>query len=178
MSLKRKQIREAIIDLLTGETSAGSRVYGNRYRSLHQDKLPAVLVYTVNEEVTIFAESPREYQRDLTVGIQARVEADDLCDDALDALGTQIEAKMFEDHTLGELCHDVILRGAELSINEEGDNLYGALTLSYGVIYHTEAVNDPDSLLFLNKIHTEYDLTEGVSATNPTDLVTGLSAEI
>lgn len=174
MSTRRKEIREALVDLLTGATDCGNRVYANRVRPLWQEELPAILITTKSEAVEIWAQSPMEYKRSLTVDVIIYAEADDLCDDTLDILGAQVEAKLYEDHTLEEICEDVILRSAELGIEKNGDNLLGALTLTYEIPYYTQPVNDAGNLEFLNRVDVEYDLGSP-STENPEDIITGLS---
>jgi hypothetical protein len=181
LSSHRKNIREAIVEtLIDFPTDCGARVYANRVRPVFQTELPLILVQTKTESVELFAESgPREYKRVLQVDVVILAEADESCDDVLDLLGAQVEAALNERHTLDadgeDLCEDVILRGADMGIEKEGNNLLGALRLNYEVPYYTQPVNDAENLEFLNRVDIEYDLQ--VSGTeNPTDIVDGLSA--
>ena len=138
--------------------------------------MPALLVYTESEAIEVYAVSgPFEYERKLTVRIEIACEETSAIDDELDIIAEQVEAVLYLDHTLGELCKDVLLQGAEMSVDKDGDKNYGSLILSYQVTYHTVAANDLSELEYLNRVDVEYDLQEGVSATNPTDTLDGLS---
>lgn len=177
MSVQRKNIREALRLLLLSETDAGTDVYANRVRSVWQnDELPAILIQTEDETIEVWGDSPREYERVMSVEIKINAEADDACDDVLDIIGAQVESRLSIDHTLGELCRDVVLRSAKLFLEKNGNNVIGALVLTFDITYYSRPVNDTANLPYLNRVDTEYDLVDGTSAENPTDIVDGLSA--
>lgn len=175
MSIVRKNIRNAIVAVITGETDAGSRVYANRIRPVWDNEFPVVIVRTVSEDTEIYATAPIEYERTLHVEIELQVTADDSVDDVMDIIGAQLEDRMCQDHTLGELCHDVILTGSAMTLDKDGDNLYAALVLRYDVIYHTNPAIDAENLEYLNRVDVEYELVDSGSGTEQaTDIITGL----
>ena len=51
----RKQIRDAIVTLVTGLTTTGSNVFAGRTYALQDSELPALRVYTGDEDLTIAA---------------------------------------------------------------------------------------------------------------------------
>ena len=51
MSHKRQIIRDAIINQLKDKTDAGSNVYGNRAKPLFDQSIPAILVYSKQENI-------------------------------------------------------------------------------------------------------------------------------
>lgn len=175
MSSKRKAIREAFVDLLTNETDAEDRVYSNRVRPIWRSKLPAILVFSRNEPASIFAESPREMQRELTLSVEIMADANDSLDNSLDVIAEQVETLLDVDHTLGELCHDVVLESTEMVINRDGDTLYGSCILNYKIIYHRVAANSVEDLEYLERVDTTYQTDNPASAEFPTDIVTGLA---
>ncbi len=159
MTHPRKDIRDAVVAALTGQTAAGSKVYPTRVRPLAEGGLPCILVYAGSESVEIYQESPREYERLLTLSVEALAKADDGLDDVLDALALQIEHELMQDHTLGEICGDVVLKGAELTVAGEGDTLIGSCVLTYEIAYYTYAVADQEepTVSDLETIHAEWD---------------------
>lgn len=102
----RKQIRGAVVTLLTGLTTTGARVYKSRTYQLDPDlELPALLVYTPNEdtddaEVSGFC-TPGTMERQITVAVEAVATANSNCDDTLDLICKEVEAKVATSPLLG-----------------------------------------------------------------------------
>lgn len=161
----RKQIRHAIVTLLTNKTSCGARVFPSRVRNVFGLELPCILVYSLAEEVTVFTAAPVEYKRDLGIRIEILAKADDLLDDTLDDIAEDVEYWMHQDFTQGELCGDTILKSLNQNIQIEGETLIGSLALNYELPYYTEAVTDEselDTLALANvKIHMADDAASG-----------------
>jgi len=174
MSTKRKNIRQAIKAALIGNTDAGTRIYTSRVKPIWEDERPLILVYSRTENVTEFAVAPREYDRVLELSIEIVIDGADDIDDDLDIVGQQVEAVMFEDDTWGGLASDTQLKGMSMQIEKDGKQLIGSLILNYEVTYHTKAVNDPNTLEWLNRVDVEYDIVSGVTADNPYDIITGI----
>jgi hypothetical protein len=179
MSVKRKQLRDAVVAALTGTTDCGSNVFENRRRSLWQGTLPAIIVRTEDPEtIEVWAESgPREYQRTLPVQIEIFAQDGLGVDDILDLIGEQVEAVMFLDHTLDELCHDVALTQVRFTKDDDGDTDNAVLVLSYDLIYHTICANSLDDLEYLEDVYVTYDIygDGGTDPDNASDFVTGLN---
>jgi len=110
----RKQIRDKIVTLLIGKTDAAANVFPSRVRPIEEESLPTLQVYANSESVSIWQEAPREYERKLSLSIQITAKANDSLEDTLDHIAEQVEDLLRQDHTLGELCRDVILTGTEL----------------------------------------------------------------
>lgn len=179
MSSVRKSIRNNLVDDLKGKTDAGTRVYPNRVKPAWQSELPIILVYTRTEDVSVFAESgPREYQRDLTLSVEIILEGGDDIDDDLDVVAEQVESAVyesFENGSLNQLCDRVDLSGVEMNIDKDGQKLFGSCILNYMIQYRTEAVIDSDTLEWLERVDTEYDVSSA-SADWPSDTVSGLES--
>lgn len=189
MSLLRKKIRAALVLKLTNATDADARVYASRVKPIWAGEYPLILVQTNDEVVEEFSNAPKEYKRTLSVSIQLMVEAatSGAIDDDLDTIGAQIEAVLYEEGTQlfdpdeEELCEEVILRGSEMTLDKEGDRLYGLLTLNYDVVYYTQPLVDASNLEWFNRAEVEYESVENPSAGTPsgilaTDTLDGLSA--
>ena len=176
MSTKRKLIRAAIKTALLNNTDCDNRVFISRVTPTWITELPCALIYDNEESVENWAEGPREYQRVLNLAVQIEIDGiEETIDDNLDTIGQQVEVMLYQDHTLGELCHDVILTGSSKAFDRDGKTLKGSLTLNYQIVYHTIAALDPNDLEWLNRVDVEYGIFEGAaSSDDPVDTVTGI----
>ena len=175
MSLVRKQIRTVIKNALLNQTDADARVFTTRVTPVWVTELPVILVYDTEESVDIWAESPREYVRKISLSVQVLMEGEDDLDDDLDVVGQQVETVLYQDHTLDEICSDVILVGCNKTLDKDGSTLKGSLILNYQVLYHTYAAQDTSDLEWLNRVDAEYGIFEGAaSADDPYDIITGI----
>jgi hypothetical protein len=140
----RKAIRHAVVDLLIGATSAGSRVVGTRIDPNRKTQLPAISVYTLHDPVRPAPEriEPRELTRDVKVEIAGWVAHRDVLsvDDAMDDLAEQIELAMDSDRYLSGAAGESVLEGTEMEVVEQdgrSDPLVGIVVLTYSVTYRT-----------------------------------------
>ena len=147
MSHKRQIIRDAIINQLKDQTDAGSNIYGNRAKPLFDQSIPAILVYSKQENILEDQYNIDGYaplKRDLEIAIEAVIIASDEFDQKLDDIASQIESALdgFEIETRKA---DLIkLKSTEIDYSIEGSKIYGAVRLTYSVIYRTE-VKQPDN---------------------------------
>jgi len=147
MSHKRQIIRDAIINQLKDKTDAGSNIYGNRAKPLFDQSIPAILVYSKQENILEDQYNIDGYaplKRDLEIAIEAVIIASDEFDQKLDDIASQIESALdgFEIETRKA---DLInLKSTEIDYSIEGSKIYGAVRLTYSVIYRTE-VMQPDN---------------------------------
>jgi len=144
----RRQIRDAAAALIAaGATAAGSRVYAGRRTPLATASLPAVCVFTDDEEVEVLSiHGPHKQQR--TIRLAVRLLAADGAtapQDALDALSVQVEALLGAAGALSTVCRALSLSSAAFEPAEETAGAVEALTLSY-VATVTAAANAPDVL--------------------------------
>ena len=141
MSHKRQIIRDAIINQLKDKTDAGSNIYSNRAKPLFDQFLPAILVYskqenTLEDQYNVDGYAP--LKRELEIAIEAVIIASDEFDQKLDDIASQIESALdgFEIETRKA---DLIkLKSTEIDYSIEGSKIYGAVRLTYSVIYRTE----------------------------------------
>jgi hypothetical protein len=138
---QRQLIREAAKAALVGKTGAGARVYETRVVPFKRLELPAIAVYTLEENVDPASRStaPRELKRTVDLAIEAAVKQGENIDDALDAIALEIERALHADETLGGAASDSILSSTEIDVLEDGDRLVGVVTLVYSVTYYTDA---------------------------------------
>lgn len=146
---ERTQIRAAAIALLTGETSAGANVYSSRMGPLPSWGIPALAVYTDDEEVDPASKntSPRELKRKPKLVIEAwvSVPANGQLDDAFDVIAREIEVAMDADADLDETVFSSILNSTEMGWQQNGARPMGCVKLEYEVTYHTQLrLADPE----------------------------------
>lgn len=101
MAHQRTRIRNAVVALLTGQTSAGSRVYPSRVVPFRKGELPVLCVYTLDEVADDGASAPRELTRALDLILEGWVMPGPNVDVALDDLALQVETAMHADPYLG-----------------------------------------------------------------------------
>jgi hypothetical protein len=147
MSHKRQIIRDAIINQLKDKTDAGGSIYGNRVKPLFDQFLPAILVYSKQENILEDQYNIDGYaplKRELEIAIEAVILGGDEFDQKLETIADQIESALdgFEIETRKA---DLIkLKSTEIDYSIEGSKIYGAVRLTYSVIYRTE-VKQPDN---------------------------------
>ncbi len=140
----RQQIRERIGTTLTGLSTTGSNVYQSRVYNLEDSTLPALIIYTKNEDSQLLEMgSTRTLQRDLSLVVEAYVKANNNYDDTIDTISKEVEAAMAADVTHNSLARDTFLSSTEINYNGEGDQPIAVMSLVYNVTYlTTEAAAD------------------------------------
>lgn len=138
---ERREIRDAIVaQLIAAGASFGSRVFPTRIPPLRTAELPAVCVYTDDEQVdrATWSTAPRELGRTVNVAIEGWVRVTEDIEDVFDALALEVETAMDADLNLDETAFDSGLVSTEIGISMQGDRPMGAIRLLYAVTYHTE----------------------------------------
>lgn len=136
----RKQIRDAVVTLLTGLPTTGSKVYANRVWPLNDAELPGILVMsdadTVNSysEGSVVANTPRNVNRTahLTVQVLTRGAA---IDDQLDQVCLEVEKALAADRFLGGLSSNVTLVDTRIQLKGDGEKPTGEASMSYQIEY-------------------------------------------
>lgn len=147
MSSARKEIRNRVIELLSAANIVPTgRLFRNRMRSLETAELPAMLVYTFDEPVVKHAESPKEYERRLSLSVEIVGTASEDLDDLLDDLADRVEKVINDNYDLGGLCRDIDLSNTESQYSDEGHKAAGAVRMTFIVTYYTLAVQDSSDL--------------------------------
>jgi hypothetical protein len=169
----RQLIRAAAVDMLTGQTDAGSRVYRTRSLPVRKIPLPAISVYTLEELVTPESvdTAPRELTRELPLLIEGWVRAGENVDDAMDELAVQIEAAMHADPYLRDTAAESILDSTVMEVIEDGDREMGLIVLTYAVTYRTLAPEAPTNLDEFLTAPTKYRVPGTTDANDAEDLI-------
>jgi hypothetical protein len=132
-----------VVSLLIGRTSAGARVQGTRLDPYKKHELPAISVYTPDEQGDPDSvKSTREITRDLQLEIVifadiGRLRPEDDAMNPMDALAKQIEAVIAVDPFLLGAASDSVYQSTEVSFQHKADPPVGVVTLTYAVEYRT-----------------------------------------
>lgn len=136
MSHKRREIRDYVTRLLVDKI-VNAKVFSSRLRALHNEHLPAILVYTRAETCEKFAEAPRELDRTLELVIEIKVDGHNACDDMTDQFADRIEDLLHQDDSFAGLVNDVLLSSTDIEFFNEGAKPFCVARLSFGVQYFT-----------------------------------------
>jgi hypothetical protein len=136
MSHARTQIRQAVVALLNGNTEAGNRVFSSRVHPLDDAKLPALLVYTPQENIGERSmQRPRTQQRQLQLAVEGYLKARGDIDAEADALALEVEQLIAADPTLAGLVKDISLESTATQLSGEGEKPVAVITLTFAVLY-------------------------------------------
>ncbi len=126
---------------LKGATLALDRVFPNRAKPLRSVTLPAIMVYTSEEQRTAeVSEAPRILQRTTRLAVQVVVDAgaEAELEGTLDALALQIENAISSDPTLGGACADLVYAETSSDVGEESGRAVLAAQIEFDVVHETE----------------------------------------
>ncbi len=132
---KRTQIRNAIFNVLDGNTSVGTKVFVNRPNPYNETDLPAIFIYSAEESSIDANLSQKTYKRTLNLAIEARVSSSTSVDNSLDDIADEIENLIKSDLTLAGLCNNISMTGSEFDQAAEGRRVIGALRLNFEIKY-------------------------------------------
>lgn len=135
MANNRKNIRDAVVTMLSGNTAAGTNVYANRETRLWQSELPAILVYTRDESAESRDLSGRQSIRTLDLVIEIKAEANDTIDDDLDDLATEVEDIISADRSLTGTAIAAVYKGTTLALDSDSEIEKGVATITYETKY-------------------------------------------
>jgi hypothetical protein len=140
MSHVRKQIRDAVATTLTGLTTTGTNVFKGRYFSMQTPKLPALLVYTTNEDAELsIMGSSRGSDRVLSLVVEGYAISKTIVEDTLDQIAVEVEEAMASDYTLNGLTRDVRYTGFELDANADPEQTVAVIRLTFDIKYRVSA---------------------------------------
>lgn len=140
----RQQIREKVGTILTGLTTTGSNIYESRVYPLEAGNLPALVVYTKNEESEpIVIGTNRLSSRNLSLIVEIYAKTTTNFDDTIDTISKEVEVAIATDTTLDGLTKDIYLESTEIEYNGEGEQPVGYATLTFLTNYYVQEQN-PD----------------------------------
>lgn len=147
MSHGRQQVRDAVVTAVTGLTTTGTRVYSGRVFPLSRLRLPALFVYSLEEEVVEEqGVMGLEQLRKLTVAVEVLTEANESLDDAVDQICAEVEIAIHADTTLGGVSKWIEYTGVEITLEDGGQKAVGSAQMTFAAEYRVDAV-DPETLI-------------------------------
>lgn len=129
MPHKRQTIRDAVVALLTGLSTTGTRVYSGRVYPSGTANVPGLNVTTPSDRNSgTFPANRKAQVRELTVLIEARVKPADGADspqDQLDDIELEVQAALMADVTLGGLVLQVAPGDSVFSLSGKAERPTG-----------------------------------------------------
>lgn len=188
MTHRRQLIREAATALLVNQGPWENRVFKNRMRPLSQrpgqrssrSQLPALIIYTRNEQAEVFNAAPRIYRCTLELVFEYIVDESDTIDDELDDGAEIIERIIGRNDTLSDTVNDTEYSSSQITIADQGERPIGSVILTFAVEYDRESPDDEynDTLDDFDKLDTQYSINN--QQDDPEDrartLIEGLSS--
>lgn len=173
----KRRIKVAIRDLLRNQHKSvdAENIRVSRTIPTQSESLPAILIYSTTENVRRFDESPKRYERTLTVNIECLDSGnnDDDMDMRLEVIADQVEALMERDETLGGIANDLELVSTNYQQEPDGESPMGSLVLQYNVEFYQYAIRPDDECLdALKGIDIEYKIGHDNSSPQPEPIET------
>lgn len=150
MSHARKQIRDAVANLVSGLTTTGARVFPSRVYSLDETELPSLSIFMIDvsqdEVITrITVGTPPRFHRQCPLIIEGYAVMDDAVDDVLDQIAAEVETAMAAPLIVGSRTVPAQLQTTSKELIGDNEGQIGIVRLVYSVSYVT-AENTPEIL--------------------------------
>lgn len=138
----RKQIRDAIAQMVSNLPTTGDHVYPGRLYSLDDSELPSLSVFTIDEQTEeqvtrVTLGSPPKIHRDCPVIIEGHAKVDANIDDVLDQISLEVETAMAGVLQIGQRMLSTQLRTIGKSLLDDGEDQIGIVRLVYLIPYIT-----------------------------------------
>ena len=112
----RRQIRERVATMLTGLSTTGSNVFQSHVYPLENSDLPALCIYTQDEEIEVGAMGdPRVCHSTMTLIVDGYAQTSSNLDDQLDQIGKEVQVAMAGDVDINNLVKDSYLSSVDIS---------------------------------------------------------------
>ena len=107
--LVEKQVRDAVVTALTGLATTGANVFVHRFYPVADDTLPALLVYTDEEEIehVTMTRGTRRKSHQLNVRVEVVAKHSTTVEDTLALIYKEVITALEADPTLGGLVKDL-----------------------------------------------------------------------
>ena len=133
--------------MLTCLSTTGSNVFQSHVYPLENADLPALCIYTQDEEIEVGAMgNPRVCHSTMTLIVDGYAQTSSNLDDQLDQIGKEVQVAMAGDIDINNLVKDSYLSSVDISYSGEGTSPIGIIRHNYSVLYRY-AENAPDSSL-------------------------------
>jgi hypothetical protein len=142
MGHQRSAIRDAVVTAVGGLATTGTNVFASRVRPMTASELPCLCVYvreddSEEDEASMSADDPpRILMRRAEVHVEGYVRGSD--DDTLDDIAEEVETALFSDTALLAEVNDWRQGPQTLRVDGEGDNLIGAIDMTFFAFYRVQ----------------------------------------
>jgi len=134
----RQQIRDAVVTAVTGLTTTGSNVFNAREWPQEAGDLPALRVYTPDEESEPDNMTrPRSMERSLELVIEGIARATSGVVGTLDTIAAEVEAALGNNLLSGKVKDMHLARTESPAHDVTGNRPVGLIRLTYAVSYRT-----------------------------------------
>ena len=122
--------------MLTGLSTTGSNVFQSDVYPLENADLPALCIYTQDEEIEVGAMGdPRVCHSTMTLIVDGYAQTSSNLDDQLDQIGIEVQVAMAGDIDINNLVKDSYLSSVDISYSGEGTSPIGIIRHNYSVLY-------------------------------------------
>lgn len=149
MGARLQEIRAALKARLLNRTDAEDRVSTNRAERVWELGLPAICIYTLEEEDELDSEAPPSYWCRASVVVQLLLEGEQQLplDDLTDQLGEQVSQLVKADPYLGGLALRAHQVRWQIAVRDEGHQPIAGARLTWEFTWHERApIGDPGEL--------------------------------
>ena len=117
----RRQIRERVATMLTGLSTTGSNVFQSDVYPLENADLPALCIFTQDEEIVVGAMGdPRVCHSIMTLIVDSCAQTSSNLNEQLDQIGIQVQVAIAGDIDINNLVKDSYLSSVDISYSGEG----------------------------------------------------------
>lgn len=140
---ERKSIRQNLVTILkSGVPSVSNRVYPQRKIPVPTSKLPAILVYTTNENNNDIDNVNVKRMLSISVEIQDQGTDEITVSEQLDDLASAVEIAIQNNERLNDIAVTTTLRRTQEAFADEGKTIFGGVKMDYECVYYTENIAD------------------------------------
>lgn len=134
----RAQIRQKVVEVLTGLPTTTDQVFPGRTRPLAANHAPTLLVYVTDERSD--PDAMGILGRELTLAVEGRVTSADVPDGTLDQIALEVEPAMVARPLLGGVVSEVTLMSTLINTQAPGDAQAGEIIMKFRVAYRTTEI--------------------------------------
>lgn len=144
MSHAREQIRDAVLQAVTGLATTGARAFASRVHPMNDNEMPCILVFTREEAAERLTQSkPRRQMRRLTVMVEGYAKLKTSYDDKLDTIATEVEKAIYNNTSLQSLVRDIFLINTAITLTGDAEKPVAVISMSFSAEYST-LENNPE----------------------------------
>lgn len=165
LRLLKYKIRQAVKDILSDQTVAGSQIFLGRTSDPEHTELPAIFIYADSEGVARFDESYKRYRRNLALKIELinRAETDEDLEYQMEVEAEKIEY-LIEQNEFGKfngLINKLSLTGVQYNRANDGQLSFASVVLEYDFEMMVYALPDGLDLDAFKEVDIEWKLPTG-----------------